>query len=101
MIDLYIARSLRLLLALASSCFCFGAGAAVTNVSIVNFTFSPANVAIRVNDQVIWANADAAVHTSTSATSLWNSGALSTGGKFTNTFKTAGSFPYLCAVHPF
>jgi plastocyanin len=29
----------------------------------------------------------------------WNSGLMSSGGKFQHTFTTAGSFPYFCGVH--
>jgi plastocyanin len=71
-----------------------------TNVSIVDFAFNPSAVTINANDTVIWSWAGISVHSSTSDTGLWDSGILSNGAKFTNTFKASGSFPYHCTVHP-
>ena len=75
--------------------------AAVTNVNIIDFAFSPRMVAISVNDQVKWTWTGSAPHTTTSDTGLWDSGITGHGSSFTNTFSTAGNFPYHCDVHPF
>src|SRR5256885_5802131 len=75
------------------------ARAAMTNVSIVDFAFSPRAVTIEVNDQVRWAWTGNAPHSTTSDTGLWNSGVNDKGSTFTNTFSAAGSFPYHCTVH--
>ena len=34
-------------------------------------------------------------------TAVWNSPNLTTGGRFSHTFATTGSFGYYCAVHPY
>src|SRR5262249_13426346 len=74
--------------------------AATTTVEIDPFAFNPNEVTINVNDQVVWKWVSD-FHTSTSTTGLWNSGLFNTGHLFTNTFTSAGSFPYLCTVHGF
>ena len=83
--------------ALLSHSVCLGASA---NVNIVDFAFDPNNVTINVNDQVVWTWLGD-FHSSTSDTGLWDSGVFNTGHVFTNTFTSAGSFPYLCTVHLF
>ena len=74
--------------------------ATVANMSIVNFAFSPPTVNINVNDSVKWTWAGSP-HSTTSDTGLWESGVLGTGATFTQTFTSAGSFPFHCSVHPF
>jgi plastocyanin len=74
--------------------------AANTNVSIVDFAFSPANVVIKPNDSVTWVWNGVFSHTSTSDnTNLWNSGLLAKGATFSHTFPAAGNFPFQCLVH--
>src|SRR5260370_41965719 len=74
--------------------------AGTSNVSIEPSDFNPPNVTINVNDQVVWTWVSPS-HTTTSDTGLWDSGFHTTGFVFTNTFTSAGSFPYLCTVHSF
>src|SRR5207237_9291841 len=74
--------------------------AATTNVNIEPFDFNPNDVTINVNDQVVWTWVSD-FHTTTSDTALWDSGVHNTGFVFTNTFSSAGAFPYLCTVHGF
>src|SRR5258708_17992918 len=74
--------------------------AGVSNVNIEPSAFNPPNVTININDQVVWTWVSPA-HTTTSDTGLWDSGFHTTGFVFTNTFTSAGSFPYLCTVHIF
>lgn len=75
--------------------------AAVANVSIVDFAFSPNSTTINVNDQVTWTWVGSAPHSTTSDGGLWDSGVNDQGSMFTHTFTTAGDFPYHCVVHPF
>ncbi len=70
----------------------------MTNVSVVDFAFSPVTVTINVNDAVRWVWAGSFTHSATSDTPLFDSG-LKSSGTFTNTFGSAGSFPYHCSVH--
>src|SRR5579872_1356444 len=74
--------------------------AATSNVDIEPLAFNPDNVTINVNDQVVWTWVSD-FHSTTSNTGLWDSGVFSTGHVFTNTFSSAGAFPYLCTVHGF
>jgi plastocyanin len=79
--------------------------AAVANVSIVNFAFVPAATNISVNDQVIWTwEVGANDHnvTSTSTPQAWPASPTTNGpATFTNTFTTAGTYPYKCTIHNF
>ena len=74
--------------------------AASKNVNIEPDAFNPDNVTINVNDQVVWTWVSD-FHSTTSDTGLWDSGVFSTGHTFTNTFSSAGAFPYFCVVHGF
>src|SRR6266446_10735894 len=75
------------------------AQAAVTNVTVESFDFNPSSVSINVNDSVKW-NWASGTHTTTSSSGLWDSGPRSS-GSFTNTFTSAGNFPYFCSIHTF
>jgi hypothetical protein len=70
-------------------------------VDIATFAFDPFNVTINVGDTVMWTNLDAAIHTATSDTPLWDSGNLTQGQSFSFTFTSAGTFPYHCTRHTF
>src|SRR5689334_11808945 len=74
--------------------------AAITNVNIEPLAFNPDNVTINVNDQVSWTWVSD-FHSTTSDNALWDSGVHNTGFTFTNTFGSAGTFPYTCTVHFF
>src|SRR5215470_2021016 len=74
--------------------------AAITNVNVIDFSFSPSRVKINVNDQVKWTWTGNS-HSTTSDGGLWDSGVHNNGFTFTNTFQTTGSFPYTCSVHSF
>jgi plastocyanin len=75
--------------------------AANQDVSIVDFAFSQPTVTIHVGDTVIWTNNGQATHTTTSDTSIWDSGDMASSATFQQTFNQAGTFPYHCARHPF
>jgi plastocyanin len=81
--------------------------AAIAPVDIVDgpsqsdFAFRPANITVRVGDTVTWTNIGRLPHTSTSDTSVWDSGRLTTGQSFSFQFAKAGIYPYLCTIHPF
>src|SRR5262249_5223032 len=84
------------------------ASAGETNVTINTLpyptygSFNPPNVSINVNDSVIWKWGGTGLHSTTSDTSLWDSGLHSTQGyTFTNVFTSPGNFPYVCSVHYF
>lgn len=66
-------------------------------VSIVDFSFMPARLRVRVGDSITWTNNGAAPHTSTSRS--WDSGILQPGQTFTRTFDAPGRFRYRCNIH--
>lgn len=77
------------------------AAGAVTNVSMVNFTYTPDSVTINVNDTVQWTY-NGAFHSSTSDATppLWDSGVHSTGfTPFSFIFTSAGNYPYHYTTH--
>ncbi|HEY0350775.1 MAG TPA: plastocyanin/azurin family copper-binding protein, partial [Gemmatimonadales bacterium] len=61
-------------------------------------------ITVKAGSSVTWLNCEPAgtpSHTTTSNQGVWNSPLLAPGDAFTQTFNTAGVFPYICAVHPF
>jgi plastocyanin len=72
-----------------------------TIVVIQDFVFEPADVRVRAGDRVTWINCDTDSHTSTADGGQWASPLFAPGERFTQTFPTAGEFPYFCEPHPF
>lgn len=70
-------------------------------VDIRDFAFSPNPVEIAVGDTVTWTNQDEVPHTATAEDrGVLQSGTISPGSSFSQTFETAGEFPYFCEFHP-
>ena len=76
-----------------------GAHAEELKVTIDNFTFSPAELKVKVGDTVTWSNHDDIPHTVVSA-GKFRSKAMDTDGTFSFTFTTAGEYKYFCSLHP-
>ena len=76
---------------------------AIADVTIVDFAFDPQVVTITAGSSVRWTRSNTSVftHTTTSDTSIWDSGDLAPGGIFAETFNTPGIYAYHCARHPF
>jgi plastocyanin len=72
---------------------------AAQQVTIDNFTFSPATVTIAAGTTVTWINHDDVPHTVTSNDKLFSSQAMDTDGTFSHMFTAPGIYPYFCAVH--
>jgi plastocyanin len=70
----------------------------LAEVSITDFTFTPANMTVKKGTTVVWTNMDPVDHTVTAET--FSSSTLEPGDSFTYTFDTAGEYPYGCAFHP-
>jgi plastocyanin len=66
---------------------------------ISGFAFSGPDT-VRVGDTILVINDDTFPHTWTSEDGGWASGTLSTGQTFFYTFETAGTFDFLCTIHP-
>jgi plastocyanin len=69
-------------------------------VSIANFSFTPPSPTIAAGCSVKWTQTSTTKHTTTSNTGVWDSGQMSQGGTFTRQFNSAGTFPYVCSIHP-
>jgi hypothetical protein len=63
-----------------------------------DFSFSPGTVQIGVGGTVTWSNAGAEDHTATG--SAFDTGTVSPGGSASHTFAAAGTFSYICNIHP-
>jgi plastocyanin len=69
-------------------------------VNIVDFAFDPAAVEVPVGGTVTWTNGGGAPHTATADDGSFDSRRLQPGESFSQTFGTAGTFPYHCDIHP-
>jgi plastocyanin len=83
------------------------ASSADRDVSIVNFKFVPAVIAIDAGDNVTWTNNGNAAHDTVSskpedpnAGDLWDSGLLGPGDNFSRTFDASDTSDYHCSFHP-
>ena len=76
------------------------AAPSAAGVSMVDFAFSPTKVTIKKGESVTWTNSGQAPHTATATNGSFDTGLLTAGKSATVTFNTAGSFGYVCVVHP-
>ena len=74
--------------------------AADQTVSIEGFEFSPSSTTVQVGDSVTWSNADATAHTATAGDGSFDTESIGPGESSTITFDTAGTFAYVCSIHP-
>jgi plastocyanin len=72
---------------------------ATSEVTIDNFTFTPAELTIPAGTQVTWTNKDDDAHTVVAKDKLFKSKALDTGEKFSFTFHDPGTYEYICSIH--
>lgn len=76
--------------------------ARVVNVGVADgntLAFYPAVTNISTGDQVIWIWNNTINSHSTTRTGVWDSGLHAKPYSFTNTFNSAGTFPYVCTLH--
>ena len=69
------------------------------SIMIDNFTFEPAQLAVKVGTTVTWKNRDDIPHTVVSA-GKFRSKTLDTDDSYSFTFTTAGDYTYFCSLHP-
>jgi len=74
--------------------------AADAEIKIANFTFDPPVLTMKAGTTVTWVNNDDIPHLVSEKDGKFRSSALDTGDKFSQTFSTAGSVEYFCAIHP-
>lgn len=70
-------------------------------VAIAKRAFAPARVTALEGDTVDWRNEDFMIHNVSAAAGAIFSGGLGRGERFAHRFSDAGSYPYLCTIHPF
>ncbi len=68
--------------------------------SLTTGGFNPGNFTVKAGTTVTWFNADAATHTVTSTTGVFDSGTFPSGHSYSYKFNTPGTFPYYCVIHP-
>jgi plastocyanin len=101
MIPATLRGTARLAVAVAIALCLAGANAYAedTEVTIDNFTFSPAALTVKVGTTVTWKNRDDIPHTVVSA-GKFRSKTMDTDDGFSFTFTAAGDYKYFCSLHP-
>ena len=69
-------------------------------VVIDNFTFSPTPLTVKAGTTVTWVNHDDIPHSVVVPKLNVHSKALDTDDKYTYRFEKAGTFDYMCGLHP-
>jgi amicyanin len=77
------------------------AAVATDAVHIKNFAFSPAVVTVKAGSTVVWTNDDSIQHDVTFDGGGIASSVLNHNDTFSHTFPTAGTYHYICSIHPF
>lgn len=78
-----------------------GAPAGDGQVAIVDFDFRPSPLQTTAGAAVTWTNQDSVAHTVTSdGDGPMASGELAGGESYEVTFDAAGTYDYLCTIHP-
>jgi amicyanin len=72
-----------------------------TAVSISDFKFNPATLTVPVGATVTWTNQDEEPHTIAAKDGSFHSPGMDTHGTYSYQFTTAGSYDYICSIHPF
>jgi plastocyanin len=77
-----------------------GEAARAEKVEIVDFAYDPDPVTVQVGGKVTWLNQDSAPHTATAEDGSFDTGTLEEGKLKSETFKQAGTYAYICEIHP-
>lgn len=78
--------------------------AAGPTVTIKDFKFTPSTLNVKVGTTVTFVQEDSVPHNATGTGSddvIKSSSALSKGQTYTVTFTKAGTYPYMCSIHPY
>jgi amicyanin len=76
-------------------------GGGGTEVSMKDIKFDPSDVTVKAGDTVTWVNDDSVGHDVTGDDfKSGDAGAMQNGDTFEHTFDAAGTFDYVCTVHP-
>jgi plastocyanin len=77
-----------------------GEAVRAAKVEIADFAYAPDPVTVQAGGKVIWLNQDSAPHTATAEDGSFDTGTLAEGKLKSETFKQAGSYAYICEIHP-
>jgi plastocyanin len=77
------------------------APAGPNEVNVDGFAFAPATLTVKAGTTVTWTNKDEDPPTVVDNGGAYRSQALGSGGTYSFTFPTAGTFDYVCSIHPF
>ena len=75
--------------------------AAANAVYIDNFAFAPAKLTVPAGSTVTWTNRDEEPHTVVANDGSFHSPGMGSQATFSFTFSKAGTFDYVCSIHPF
>jgi len=97
-----------LMLTVVTGCSSSGSGGAGSGpvspntVIIKNFAFAPQSMSVATGTKVTFINDDTVTHTATGTgtSALINSGDLAKGQSYSVTFTKAGTYSYICSIHP-
>jgi plastocyanin len=73
---------------------------ASATVTMGDFFFSPASVTVAAGDTVTWRNTGQAPHNATADDGSFSTPDLNNGQSASHTFSRAGTFSYICTIHP-
>lgn len=74
--------------------------ASTTDITVENFTFSPATISVKKGARVKWTNHDDIPHTVVEVNKKFKSPVLDTGDTFEMEFAEPGTTDYFCSLHP-
>ncbi len=69
------------------------------SIELMNTSFNPQQVTVKVGTTVVWTNKDSMAHTVTADDKSFDSGNLNPGQTFKFTFTKAGTYRYYCRYH--
>lgn len=67
-------------------------------VTIENLAFNPRSITVKQGATVTWTNRDTTTHTVSGYGFV--SGPIAPGASYSHTFSTAGTYEYICTIHP-
>jgi plastocyanin len=70
------------------------------DITISGFKFDPDTVTVTIGTTVTWTNQDTTAHTVVADDGSWKSDSLAKGANFSFTFDKAGTYTYICSIHP-
>lgn len=71
------------------------------SISVKNFAFSPARLVVNRGATVTWSFQDSTQHNVTADNNAFTSGDRTSGGSYSFTFNSTGSYDYICSIHPY